>query len=584
LHKKIDIDKFNKNIFKDVKEFRDNLRDILIKATLNYKVLTEHFMLPVNLYRITQDFSNKKENYELDPFYVIEKINDILTDYEYRLLVLLNKENKLLKSDEANLKYLFKIALYNYISPKKCIYKYGLNKKEFDKMCNEIKFNYMKALVEPGEMVGIIAAQSCGEPLSQMTLNTKHFAGVSGKGSANMGVSRLNELLSYSKKIKTPQMIIYFNDDINTDKNITHKIASSFKHLTIGEIISSAEILYNVNSNNNLDTIIKNDNVKNPFYINNQKTDLSALPFVFRFVLNLEKMVDKEITLLDIKTKFISYWYNHYSNIKNISRTEKNIISIINGLAILNNNDNIIHIKFNMTDFNYNILTKFLKIVLHKITLKGINNINEISINEERRELFNKLGNKEKENEYVIITSGINFKEIKRIKGINYQRTQCNDVYTTYKLYGIEAARQILLYELGLSYNGVNYNHLSLLIDLMTHTGNITSIDRHGLSKLDRDPMSRASFEKTMDHFINAALFNEKDKLTSVSSKIIVGQVINGGTGSFDILLDLDKIENSEYISDETGGRISFKTLEENSLLQDIIKYGINETDFFIPN
>jgi DNA-directed RNA polymerase II subunit RPB1 len=130
----------------------------------------------------------------------------------------------------------------------------------------------------------------------------------------------------------------------------------------------------------------------------------------------------------------------------------------------------------------------------------------------------------------------------------------------------------------------LNSTHLSLLVDIMTHNGDITAIDRHGLSKLDSDPCSRASFEQTMDHFINAAIFNEKDHLKSVSSSVMFGRIMPGGTGCFDLMLDTAKLENSEYTADETVGRITFSSLEEESLLNDVLKYGINKADFFIPS
>ena len=104
----------------------------------------------------------------------------------------------------------------------------------------------------------------------------------------------------------------------------------------------------------------------------------------------------------------------------------------------------------------------------------------------------------------------------------------------------------------------------------MTHTGDITSIDRHGLSKLDVDPMSKASFEKTMEHFVNAAIFNEVDKLNSVSSKIMVGQVIPGGTGAFNLSIDTEKLINSEYTTNESGMRGEFIPIEPEPVLYDI--------------
>jgi len=419
------------------------------------------------------------------------------------------------------------------------------------------------------------------------TLNTKHSAGSASKSTG--GVPRIEELLHYSKDIKTPQMKLYFNDDIAGNKNKVNKIASYLKFLTIRELIDSAEIYFDSGTNDELSKKLKNDNVQNPFFINNQKADLSSLQLVFRIKLNMEKLHDKETTLLDIKTKFISYWQKNFSNLKNLKKNEKDIFTKITRCCILSNNDKndqIIHIRFNMSSFNYTILTDFLKIILDQIILKGINNINGVNMEVSKRLITDQeTGDYKLHDEYIVYTDGINIEKLKYIKGINMSRTLSNDIATTYRLYGVEAARQTLLNEFMSTFgsDAINHNHMSVLIDMMTHTGNITSIDRHGLGKLDSDVFTKASFEKTMDHFVNAAIFNEKDTTNSVSSRILLGKVIPGGTGAFELLLDSEKIENSEYTKDETGGRPTFGMLEEDSLFKDVIKYGFTKNDIFIP-
>lgn len=425
------------------------------------------------------------------------------------------------------------------------------------------------------------------------TLNTKHFAGAAKGGSANMGVARIQELLHYSKNIKTPQMMIYFKDSYANDRSALNKIVSYFKHLSIRQLISSAEVFYDLGQNDILGKKIKADNVSTPFFVNNQKADISSLPFVFRIKFNIEKMLEKETTLLDIKTKFISHWYKNYTNIKNLSKNEKEVISRISRCAILSNlatdKEQIIHIRFSMSSFRYNIITDFLKMVFDDITLKGIENIDNIDVNQERVIKYDKeTGEVKTDKEYMVYTAGINFEKMRMIKGIDLSRTKCNDTATTFRLYGIEATRQMLLHELSETYkaggSNINQNHLSLLIDQMCHLGEVISMDRHGLSKIDSDPIARASFEKTMDHFVNAALFNEKDTMRSVSSRIAVGRVIPGGTGAFDLLFDTKKLEASEYTEDETGGRITFAPLEEEPLLLDLLKYNVGKTEFFMPN
>ena len=584
-HKIKDLNKFNTMYINKMKKYRDEMRNIQQRALMNFKTMEEKFMLPVNLFRITQDYSLKGENLELTPNDVLDSIEEFLNSQKIKLLPGANRGIKRLIEDDKSIKFILEIALYEYLSPNKCIFEYGLNKELLQNIWKEITLSFTKAMAEPGEMVGILAAQSIGEPTTQLNLNTKHFAGVSSKSGAASGVPRLNELLTFSKDIKTPQMNIYFDDNIRSDKNSVNKIASYLKFLSIKQLIDSAEIYYDVGTEKKL----SNDNVSTPFFVNNQKAELSSLPFVFRLKMNLEKMLDKETTLLDIKTKFISYWYKNFTNTKTMKKNEKDIFNKISRCAILSNTtadkEQIIHIRFSMSSFNYQILVDFLNNVLENITLKGIDGITDINMEEQRVLNFNKeTGASQVEKEFIVTTNGINLEKLKYIKGVNLSKTSVNDIYTIYRNYGIEATRQILMIEyfrvLG---DKLNSTHLSLLVDMMTHNGETTSIDRHGLSKLEADPLAKASFEQTMDHFINASIFNEKDTMKSVSSNVMLGKIIPGGTGAFDLLLDTNKLENSEYTSDETAGRITFAPLEEDSILKDIIKHGINQANFFIP-
>jgi DNA-directed RNA polymerase beta' subunit len=387
-------------------------------------------------------------------------------------------------------------------------------------------------------------------------------------------------------------MMVYFTEEFHKDRSKLNKIVSYFKHLTIRELISGAEIYYDLNTNDENSKRLNDDNVGTPFFVNNMKADISSLPFVFRIKMNIEKLLDKETSLLDIKTKFMTHWYKNYTNLKNLKKNEKEVIGRISRCAILSNTsadkEQIIHIRFSMNTFNYAVLTDFLQMVLDDITLKGIENTTSVQLAHELFIEFNKeTGDIISDKEWMAYTSGINIGKLRMIKGIDFTRTKCNDINTTLKLYGIEAARQILLHELYTTYkeggSTININHLSLLVDQMCFMGEIISMDRHGLSKIDIDPIARASFEKTMDHFVNAAIFNERDTMKSVSSRVAIGRVIPGGTGSFDLLLDTKKLENSEYTENETGGRVTFSPLEEEALLGDIMKYSAMKRDFYIP-
>jgi DNA-directed RNA polymerase II subunit RPB1 len=200
------------------------------------------------------------------------------------LLQVSNKGNERLRQDDRSLKFILEVALHEYLSPNKCIFNYGMNKQDLVNIWTEIKNSFIKSIAEPGEMVGILAAQSIGEPTTQLNLNTKHFAGVASKSGAASGVPRILELLSLTKDIKTPQIMVYFNNEIRSDRNAVNRIASYFKFLSIKNLIDSAFIYYDVNT----EKILKNDNVSTPFFVNNQKAELSSLPFVFRIKRDLK--------------------------------------------------------------------------------------------------------------------------------------------------------------------------------------------------------------------------------------------------------------------------------------------------------
>jgi len=82
-----------------------------------------------------------------------------------------------------------------------------MTKESFDYLLGEIQTRFEKSLVNPGEMVGSIGAQSMGEPATQMTLNTFHSAGVASKN-VTLGVPRLKEIINVSKTIKTPSVAV----------------------------------------------------------------------------------------------------------------------------------------------------------------------------------------------------------------------------------------------------------------------------------------------------------------------------------------------------------------------------------------
>lgn len=108
---------------------------------------------------------------------------------------------------------------------------------------SSVAHRFLNAKAAPGEMVGAIAAQSIGEPATQMTLNTFHFAGVSAKN-VTLGVPRLKEIINVSKNIKAPSLTVYLKEEHARDAEAAKEIQTLLEYATLGSVASRTEIFY----------------------------------------------------------------------------------------------------------------------------------------------------------------------------------------------------------------------------------------------------------------------------------------------------------------------------------------------------
>lgn len=588
-----EFEKINEKFLLDLKENRNLMRAYQLKARVNYSNLQELYFQPVNYNRIINDIKNlyNADETKLSPFYVLEQIEHILSHESTPLLYYKSSEKNPMKADiEIKYKFLFRLALMEYLGPKRCILEYEFNKTKFDMVVNEIIQSFNKTLVQPGEMVGIVAAQSMGEPLTQMTLSSFHK---SGSGVAGLqGTPRIRELLSYTKDIQQPYMFIYMKPEYSNDKTIVNKIAASLRYTIMKDLVKKLDIIYDpagiYSEEDGIDT-------KSIFYINGHKTtgDVGSMSWLFRIHLIKESLLDYDINLIDIKSRFVQFWENRYSDMTNVKKNVKDFISKINHGCILSNFSNspnpIIHIRFELNNIDNKTLSDLQDVIINKFNLKGDELIKKIdSIQHDSKLSFDNPDEEAlNEKEYVIYSQGINLQKLRQIPYIDQNRTICNSIDVIYRLYGIEAARAALVKEVNGTFSvggsNINFHHIAIVCDLMTHSGSITSIDRFGLNRLDTDPLARASFEKTIEVLINAAVFNETDFMRSVSSRIMAGKVFRGGTGLCDVMLDNEVLENSEF-DEYKGAKVQkdFIELSRLNLIDDILgKDEIN--DIYLP-
>lgn len=574
--------KLNDSYYEDIRAMRNKMREYQMIASAEYLVIKDIFFQPILYSRIIDDIKDIETdtNTKLEQKYILDEINRILSHEVTPLMTLANKEKNPCKyQDEKICKFLFKLMLYEYLSPKRCIVEYKFNKEKFDKVIEEIIFNYNRAFINPGEMVGILTAQSMGEPLSQMTLSSFHQTGSGGEG--RQGIPRLKEILSFSKNISNPTTYIYLKDEYKQDKTYAKKISSYLKFTILKDITKKIDIVYDPLYESS-DSYTQKDTVdtKNVFYIN--KSSLDKLPWLFRIYLSREALIEYDINMLDIKASFINFWLkNVMDNVTTKNKLIKDLIPKILNVCILTNNNNsdtpIVHIRFDLKSIDNRTLNDIAELLLNKYNLKGSKYIKTIDdIKQHKCFTFDNDDEKiEPVSEYIIVANGIDMQRLINMKVINMYKSTSTDILTVYKNYGIEAVRSLIIKEITRIFESggasISIHHITLMADIMTNTGNITSIDRHGINKLDTDPFSRASFEMPLEQFIKAAIFNEMDKMRSVSSQVMLGKSMKGGTGLCELILDEEILASIEY-NNNISGYISHPIqLAQDDLMADIM-------------
>jgi DNA-directed RNA polymerase subunit A'' len=160
--------------------------------------------------------------------------------------------------------------------------------------------------------------------------------------------------------------------------------------------------------------------------------------------------------------------------------------------------------------------------------IKGVPGIRRVLVTEEH-------------GEWIINTDGSNLPKVLEVPGVDTARTTTNNVHEIAKTIGIEAARNALVHEAEsvLEEQGldVDTRHVMLVADMMTSTGEVQQIGRHGISGKKSSVLARAAFEITVPNIVEAAVKGESDPLAGVTENVIVGQSIPIGTGLVELYM-----------------------------------------------
>ncbi|CAI0551815.1 unnamed protein product [Linum tenue] len=499
--------------------------------------------LPVNLARLIW---NAQKTFKVDtrkpsdihPMEAVEAVDKL----QERLKVVPG-EDRLSVEAQKNATLFFSILLRSTLASKRVLEEYRLSREAFDWVIGEIESRFLQSLVAPGEMIGCVAAQSIGEPATQMTLNTFHYAGVSAKN-VTLGVPRLREIINVAKKIKTPSLSVLLQPEWSQTKEKAKTVQCALEYTTLRSVTQATEVWYDPDPTS---TIIDEDAdfVRSYYEMPDEEVAPEKIsPWLLRVELNREMMVDKKLNMADIAAKINLEFDDDLTCIFNDDNAEKLILRI----RIMNDEAP----KGELTDSSAEddvFLKKIESNMLTEMALRGIPDINKVFIKHGKVSKFDDNDGFKTVEEWMLDTEGVNLLAVMCHESVDAKRTSSNHLIEVIEVLGIEAVRRALLDELRvvISFDGsyVNYRHLAILCDTMTYRGHLMAITRHGINRNDTGPMMRCSFEETVDILLDAAVYAESDYLRGVTENIMLGQLAPIGTGGCALYLNDEMLKNA---------------------------------------
>jgi DNA-directed RNA polymerase II subunit RPB1 len=592
---------------KKIRETIDNMiemRDLIIERVFN-RTDNKNVQMPVSFTHIinnvqAQQQINQNSMVDLTPLEAMDMISA-----GYRQL--------------ENLYYvpptlLFKVMYYYYLSPKELLLVKRFNRSALSILISVVNLQYKRSIVAPGEMVGMVSAQSIGEPTTQLTLNTFHSAGVASKSNATRGVPRIEEILTLSENPKNPSITVYFKEDDGSTPERVQEFIPMIEHTKLAEVVESIEVCFDPDD---LNTLVEQDRAVMTQYQEFEKlieecvrdsevAATSGVPdvpvggaaasssasskskWVIRIKIDPEAMLDKKLTMDDIhfaiKNSYgyeVSCAFSDYNDdnlvfrlrMENIAQSKKSVGGGGGGGAANKQN------PLDQSDHIY-MIKSFQDQLLNNVVLRGVKGIKKVMLRVIKNTLVRSDGVYTKKDTWVLDTTGTNLLHMLGQDYIDAKRTVSNDIQEVYRVFGIEAARQAIYNELVEVFDDspINYHHVCLLCDRMTVSSSMISIFRHGINSDDIGPIAKASFEETPEMFLKAARHAELDPMRGISANVMCGQEGYYGTSAFQVLVNIDEMmkqEAVEYRHTDTNEEIDEAFKANSSVGLDTDKCGI---------
>jgi len=396
--------------------------------------------------------------------------------------------------------------------------------------------------------------------------DTFHFAGVAAKN-VTLGVPRIKELIDARRVNQTPATSVYLLKPFSKNRMFVEKYKETLIETYLRDIVQSFEIVLDPDPT----TTVVEEKV-DQFLVDTHRAFGEPLEeghskYVIRMVLKKELLASKELTINNIRDLIKDAlpgekMYHMLTAEPNMSKwiirirmcgiqemkeyLVKQVKKETTGNSKKESKYTHSQVEQIVLEFEKNISHAFVKYLSRTLFICGIPGIEAASVQEANTTKWN-VDTLEKENitEYYIHTTGINLQSIWNLTVVDWQRTWCNNIFDILDVLGIEAVAMVLFHEIRtvLSFDGcyVNNRHIMMIVNVMTRSGGIMPLNRHGLNKLeDVGPLAKCTFEESVDIIFDAGLFAENNPVVAVSDNIMMGQSIPGGTGKVSLMMDPD--------------------------------------------
>ena len=406
----------------------------------------------------------------------------------------------------------------------------GVTKAQLEEFLDRCVDKYRAKRIEPGSAVGAVGAQSIGEPGTQMTLKTFHFAGVASMN-VTLGVPRIKEIINASKNISTPIITATLECDDNV--KAARVVKGRVEKTTLGEVCKFIDVVFNPSA-------CYVEVCLDPEVISMLQLDVTV-ESVRHSLISAPK--------LKLKANTVLHAGNNLIHVLPPDEESKSKAAAAQGAAAYRRA--LFHLQT-------------LRTAVPNVIVQGIPSVS--------RAVINDVG----QGKYNLVVEGTNLQAVMGVEGVKGTHTTTNHVMEAERTLGIEAARSCIIKEINdtMKAHGMSIDarHSMLLADVMTYKGEVLGITRFGMAKMKDSVLMLASFEKTTDHLFDAALHGRTDTIDGVSECIIMGIPMPVGTGMFKLqhramrleTMDEDEREEEDAVvaSDGKGAASSVEITE----------------------